>query len=107
MCVGTGLTSVCQLLCVIGHRKLRSSFLSVVFIDAEELCEWIAPKLDADIKPVKLLKTKKLVKKNINLCDIAFIFLPVFWHAVFAFIYILSSSVCVKMPIFNLKYMDS
>lgn len=30
---------------------------------SEELCEWIAPKLDAEIKPVKLLKTKKLVKK--------------------------------------------
>lgn len=34
---GTGLTPVCQLLCVIGHRKLKLSFLSVVFIDAEFL----------------------------------------------------------------------
>lgn len=60
---------------------------------SEELCEWIAPKLDAEVKPVKLLQTKSLFKEySFNICDIAFIFLPVFWHAVVALIYILLSS---------------
>ena len=45
---------------------------------SEELCEWRAPKLDAGIKLVKLLETKRLVKKyTFNICDTAFIFLPV------------------------------